>query len=84
VLNQHVFFQVRDVDRGQLRHRLCSLPRHVDRQHAVELLVHQSEGALTVTLVLSLVYVFHDQNVVLNLEGASVEFLTADVADTYV
>lgn len=43
--------------------------------------MHQSEGALTVGLVLALVDVLHDQHVVFNLQSFSVELLAAHITN---
>ena len=55
--------------------------RHANRQYTVELLVHEGEGTLAVSLVLALVDVLHDQHVVLNLQSVSVELLAAHITN---
>ena len=87
VLHEHVFFKVTDADRVKIRQWLGLLrgvPRYRDSQHAIVLLVKQSDRTFAVALVLSLIDIFDDEHVVLDLERVSVKLLAAHVADTHV
>ena len=54
----------------------------MNRQNAIELLVEQCNRALAVAFVLPLIHILNDQDIVLDLKGLSVKFLTADISDT--
>ena len=87
VLHEHVFFKVTDADRVKIRQWLGLLrgvARYRDCKHAIVLLVEQSDRTFAVALVLSLIDIFDDEHVVLDLKRVSVELLAADVADTHV
>lgn len=82
MLDQHVLFEVRDVDWCKFIHLAsCIVFGHSNGEHTVVLLVQKRVRSFTVCFVLPLVNIFNDQHVVLDLQGASVKFLAAYISD---